>query len=78
MNRLTFWKALKQDVQTTTGKIHHTFHMVSSIYGNDLKFGTLFSFCSKKMLVIRAGTHKMLVRKANQEDPDQTASEEAV
>ena len=28
--------------------------------------------------VIRAGIHKMLVRKAKREDPDQTASEEAV
>ena len=31
-----------------------------------------------KTLVIRAGTHKMLVRIANKEDPDQTASSEAV
>ena len=30
------------------------------------------------MLVTRAGTHKMLVRIANREDPDQTASSEAV
>ena len=30
------------------------------------------------MLVIRAGTHKVLVRIANREDPDQTASSEAV
>ena len=30
------------------------------------------------MLAIRAGIHKMLVRIANREDPDQTASEEAV
>ena len=28
--------------------------------------------------VIRAGIHKMLVRTANREDPDQTASSEAV
>ena len=27
-----------------------------------------------EMLVIRAGTHKMLVRIANREDPDQSAS----
>ena len=33
---------------------------------------------SNKMLIIRAGTHKMLVRIANREDPDQTASSEAV
>ena len=31
-----------------------------------------------KMLVIRDGIHKMLVRIANMEDPDQTASSEAV
>ena len=43
------------------------------------KFPTLFSFCSqKKMWVIKAGFHKMLVRIANREDPDQTASLEAV
>ena len=29
-------------------------------------------------LVIMAGMHKMLFRIANREDPDQTASEEAV
>ena len=33
---------------------------------------------SYKMLVVRAGIHKMLIRIANREDPDQTASEEAV
>ena len=37
----------------------------------------LFLF-SNKMLAIRAGIHKMLVRIANREDPDQTASSEAV
>ena len=30
------------------------------------------------MLVIKAGIHKTLVRIANREDPDQTASSEAV
>ena len=30
------------------------------------------------MLDIRAGIHKILVRIANREDPDQTASSEAV
>ena len=30
------------------------------------------------MLVIRAGIHKILVKEANREDPDQTASSEAV
>ena len=37
----------------------------------------LFRF-SNKMLVIRAGKHKILVRIANREDPDQTASPVAV
>ena len=37
----------------------------------------LFLF-SNKMMVTRAITLKMLVRKANMEDPDQTASSEAV
>ena len=30
------------------------------------------------MLIIRAGIHKTLVKIANREDPDQTASEKAV
>ena len=33
---------------------------------------------SDKLLVIRAGIHKMHVGIANREDPDQTASSEAV
>ena len=37
----------------------------------------LFLF-SNKILVIRAESHKMFVRIANREDPDQTASSEAV
>ena len=38
-------------------------------------FCTLFLFMfSYKMLVMRAGIHKLLVRIANREDPDQTAS----
>ena len=37
----------------------------------------LFLF-SNKMLVVRAGIFKMLVRTAIREDPDQTASSEAV
>ena len=37
-----------------------------------------FQMFSNKMLVIRAGSHKMVVRIANREDPDQTASSEAV
>ena len=39
---------------------------------------TLIFLFSNKLSVIRAGIHKMLVRIANREDPDQTASSEAV
>ena len=40
---------------------------------NDLKFQTLFFFCCQiKKLVFRAEIHKILVRKANREDPDQS------
>ena len=45
-----------------------------NVWVNVLKFQTPFSFCSH----IRAGIHKILVRLANREDPDQTASPEAV
>ena len=41
---------------------------------NVLKFQTLLFLFSNKMMVI----HKMLIRIANREDPDQTASSEAV
>ena len=47
--------------------------MVSTV--NVLKFRTLFLFLfSNKMLLFRAGIHKMFVKVANWEDPDQTAS----
>ena len=39
---------------------------------------TLLFLFSNKMLVIRADIHKKVNRIANREDPDQTASEEAV
>ena len=45
---------------------------------NILKFETFLFLFSNKMLVIRAGINKMLIRKANKEDRDQTASSEAV
>ena len=44
---------------------------------NVLKFQTIFLFSIKK-LVFRAAMNKVLVRIANREDPDQTASSEAV
>ena len=44
-------------------------------YGKCSKISkTFLVLFSNKMLVIRAGIHKMLVRIANGEDPDQTAS----
>ena len=46
-----------------------------SDYGKCSEFLFLFS---NKLLVFRAGIHKILVRIANGEDPDQTASSEAV
>ena len=46
---------------------------------NGLKFSITFLFqFSNKILAIRAGIHKMFVRIANREDPDQTASWETV
>ena len=45
---------------------------------NVLKIRTLLFLFSNKMLVFRAGTHKVFVRIANREDPDQTVSSEAV
>ena len=46
---------------------------------NALKILTLFLFLfSNKMLTIRAGFDKMLVKRTNRVDPDQTASSEAV
>ena len=39
---------------------------------------TFLVLFSNKMMIIRAGIKKFLVRIANREDPDQTASSEAV
>ena len=47
------------------------------IYGKCSKIANTSLF-SDKMLVIKAGNSKMLARIANGEDPDQTASKEAV
>ena len=50
-----------------------------SVYGKCSKILNTFLFLFKdKMMVIRAGIHKLLDRIANREDPDQTASSEAV
>ena len=48
---------------------------IKDLYCKCSKISITFLFLiSKKMLVFRAGTHKMFVRIANREDPDQTAS----
>ena len=45
-------------------------------YSKCTKISNTFHFLfSKKMWVIRAGIHKLLVIKANREDPDQTESD---
>ena len=47
-------------------------------YGKCSKIlNTFLILFSNKMLVIRAGIHRMFVRIVNREDPDQTASSEA-
>ena len=43
---------------------------------NEVNVNTYLS--SNKVLVMRAGINQILVRRANKEDPDQTASSEAV
>ena len=49
------------------------------MYGKCSKIlNNFLSQISEKILVLLAGIHKTLVRIANREDPDHTASEEAV
>ena len=49
------------------------------MYGKCSKISNTFLILfSNKNLVINGENHKMLVRIANREDPDQTASSEAV
>ena len=45
-----------------------------SLYLATIILNTLLFLFSNKMLIIRAGIHKMLVMIANREHPDQTAS----
>ena len=49
-----------------------------SDYSKCSKILNYFLSFSNEMLVFRAGIHKLLVRIANREDPDQTASSEVV
>ena len=63
----------------TSLSCHLTLLLCETRYGKCSKIlNTFLVLFSNKMLVIRAGIHKMLVRIANREDPDQTASSEAV
>ena len=55
------------------------FYFKLNSYGKCYKISNTFLFLfSNKMLVFRAGIYKFLVRVANREDPNQTASSEAV
>ena len=66
---LLYWKKMERVV---------IYLLITSLLGKLLKCSkklTLFLF-STKLLVFRAGNHKMLIRIANSEDPDQTASSE--
>ena len=48
---------------------------LNTLYGKHSKIPNSFLFLfSNKMLVFKAGIHKILVRIANREDSDQTAS----
>ena len=54
-------------------------HQCPYIKGKSSEIANVFLFVFfNRMFVIKAGYHKMLVRIANREDPDQTASSEAV
>ena len=53
--------------------------IISKKYGKSSKISNTFLFLFTNLVfIIRAGIHKMVVRIANREDPDQTASSEAV
>ena len=60
-----------------SGKLYDTGEYI--LYSKCYKFSNTFLFLFlSKILVIRAGIDKMLVRIANREEPDQTACSEAV
>ena len=57
------------------GKISLSIDYSPSYYSKCSKFGTLFDFFVLKLKIgylVRASIHKLLVRVANREDPDQT------
>ena len=73
---LAYWKDFEAS-KDNFSKLLEKFKV--GCYGKCSKISNthLFLF-STKMLAVRARIHKMLVRIANREDPDQTASSEAV
>ena len=55
------------------------YKIVVDFYGKCAKISNTFLFLfSNKIMVTRTGIHKMLVGIAKREDPDQTASSDAV
>ena len=59
--------------------MHWLIYHIQTNYGIYSKISNTFLVVfENKMLVIKAGISKMLVRIANREDPEQTASSEAV
>ena len=73
-----WWRNKKNNFQLRTliwGAVLDTKILTKQDY--NISNNSLF-LLANKMLVIRTGIHKMLVGIANREDPDQTASEEAV
>ena len=71
-------KSMTQDQQDHSSK-RDEMDTVSKVFMvNVLKFWTFSLSVVKKTLVFRAGIHKKLVRIANEANPDQTASSEAV
>ena len=67
------------DLMTGMADIYECAVILYKLYGKCSKISNIFLFLfSNKIFVIRTGIHKMLVRIANREGPDQTASPEAI
>ena len=76
------FETMEMEIEQLLSKVCLVYISTSSIAlktGKCSKISNTFLFLlSTKMLVIRAGIHKMLVSISNREDPDQTVSSEAV
>ena len=86
LKKLSFWP-LKElflilccyNLHPLQSDIQHDNFLACDTYGKFSKNSNTFIFqFSNKMLLFRAGIHKMDIRIANREGPDQTASSEAV